>query len=87
MALIPHQVGVALKRKPASKDEKAPPWLSIVDGFYRLPEPSSGGGTVAPPACHRVLAAAPASLAALHGDGQNGSRLATTPDVHDSPSS
>jgi len=54
--------------------------LSTAGSFSQLPELPSAAGSVTPAACLLVLAVAPASPAAKHGDGQHGRRLATTPD-------
>jgi hypothetical protein len=76
----PHSASMPLKRKAAAKGKRALRAPSIVDGFCQLPELPFSVGSVVPPACHLVLVAAPASPAARHGDGHNGSRPATTPD-------
>src|SRR5215467_9220465 len=78
MTLLAHQVCLALKRKPAARGTRAPPEPSIVGWFCRLPEPSSGVGSVAPGVCLLALVTARASLAARHGDVQSDSRRATT---------
>src|SRR5690348_13887195 len=70
-----------LKRKRAARGTRAPPWLSIVGSFSPLPELSYAAGTVAPPGCPLVLAAARASPKAWRGDVQSGNRLATIPGV------
>jgi len=53
---------------------------SIVDWFSLLPWLASVVGIAAPIDCPLVLAAARALPAAIREDGQNDSRLATTPD-------
>ena len=59
---------------------RAPRWPSIVGWFSPPPSQESVAGSVAPLACHFVLAAARELPATLREDGQNDSRLATTPD-------
>jgi hypothetical protein len=59
---------------------KVPRAPSIVGSFSPQPELPSAGESVALDGCLLVLAAAPASPAARHGDAQNGRRPATTPD-------
>jgi len=54
---------------------------SIVGWFFPLPWLGYVAGSVASLACHLALVAARAPLVALHGDAQNDSRLATTPDA------
>src|SRR5215831_9651473 len=78
MTLLPHQAFVALKRELAARGTRAPPELSIVDGFCRQPSPVYAADSVAPAACPLVLAAARASPAALHEDAHNETRRATT---------
>src|SRR6516225_4754352 len=68
MTLLPHQAFVALKRELAARGKRAPPELSIVDGFCRQPSPVSGADSVGPAACLLVRAAARASPAALRED-------------------
>src|SRR2546421_10545414 len=69
-----------LKPKPAARGTRAPPWLSIVGSFFPPPSLEYVVDSVAPAVCHLALVAAPAPRAAKHGDAQNGSRHATTPD-------
>ena len=59
--------------------KRAPPSLSIVGWFFRLPWLEYAAGSVAPDVCLLVLEAARVPLEAMHGDAQNGSRLATIP--------
>src|SRR5215472_13812812 len=80
MTLLPHQAFVALKRERAARGKRAPPELSIVDGFCRQPSPVYGADSVGQAACPLVLAAAGASPAALRGDARSDSTHATTPD-------
>src|SRR5947199_3984443 len=80
MTLLPHQAFVALKRELAARGKRAPPELSIVDGFCRQPSPVYGADSAGPAACPLVLAAARASPAALRQDAQNDNRRATTRD-------
>jgi len=63
----------------AAKDNRALPVLSTVGWFFPLPELPYTGGIVAPAVCHLVLEAARALPAAMHGDAQNESKLATIP--------
>ena len=74
------QACVEFKRKPVARDTRAPRAPSIVGQFCRQPSQESVDGSVAPPVCPLVLAAAQASSAARHGDGQSDSRRATTPE-------
>ena len=60
--------------------ERAPRAPSIVDVFSLLPSLAYAGGIVAPDVCPLVLVAVRVPLAALHGDVQSDSRLATTRD-------
>src|SRR5215472_11518272 len=80
MTLLPHQAFVALKRERAARGKRAPPELSIVDGFCRQPSPVYGADSVGPAACPLVLAAAGASPAAPRADARSDSTHATTPD-------
>ncbi len=75
-----HLISLALKGKRSARGERAPRALSIVDGFCRLPSLEFAAGSVEPAGCPLVLVAGPVPLAVLHGDAQNGSRRATTPD-------
>jgi hypothetical protein len=81
--MTPHQhlAQPTFKRKPAAMGKKAPRAPSIVGSFSPQPWRESAGDSVAPSVCPLVLAAAQASPAAMHGDAQNGSRLATVPGV------
>jgi hypothetical protein len=69
-----------LKRNLAARGRRAPPWLSIVGWFCRLPWQVSVADSVAPAVCHLALVAARALLAVIRVDAQNGSRHATIPD-------
>ncbi len=62
---------------PAAKDNRALLVLSTVGWFFPLPSLGYVAGIVAPEVCHLVLAAARALPAAMHGDVQNDSTLAT----------
>src|SRR5262249_43271644 len=66
------------KRKRAARDERAPPWLSIVGWFCQLPWQESGASNVAPGGCPLVVVAARGLPATIPADGQNDSRHATT---------
>src|SRR5215469_5562711 len=66
----PHLACEPLKRKPLARGNRVLPLPSIVDGPSQLPSPVFAAGSVALAACLLVLAAARASLAARHGDGQ-----------------
>ena len=65
---------------PAAKDNRALPALSTVGWFFPLPSLEYTAGSVAPDVCHLVLEAARAPPGVMHGDAQNDSKLATTPD-------
>src|SRR5579864_8944682 len=80
MTLQPALATMALKRKPAARGTRAHPLLSTVGSFSLLPSPEFAGDSVVQDACPLVLAAAQASPAAIHEDGQNESRRATTRD-------
>jgi hypothetical protein len=80
MTLHPHLASVALKRNLAARGRRAPPWLSIVGWFCRLPWQVSVADSVAPAVCHLARVAARALLAVIRVDAQNGSRHATIPD-------
>ena len=67
-------------RASAIRDSTALPAPSIVGWFCRLPWREYASGSVAPPSCHLVRAAAPGPLAVQHEGVRNGSRLATIPD-------
>ncbi len=68
-----------LRMAPAAKDNRALLVLSTVGWFFPLPSLGYTAGIVAPEVCHLVLAAARALPAAMHGDAQNDSKLATIP--------
>jgi hypothetical protein len=66
-----------LHMAPAAKDNRALLVLSTVGWFFPLPELRYAAGSVAPEVCYLVLAAARALPAAMRGDAQNESKLAT----------
>jgi hypothetical protein len=80
MTLHPHLASVALKRNLAARGRRAPPWLSIVGWFCRLPWQVSGADSVAPAVCHLALVAARAPPAVSGEDAQSDSKHATIPD-------
>jgi hypothetical protein len=75
MTMHPHLASVALKRNLAARGRRAPPWLSIVGWFCRLPWQESGADSVAPAVCHLALVAARALLAVIRVDAQNGAAI------------
>ena len=68
MTLHPPLTSLPLKRKPLATGKRAPRAPSIVEWFCRMPWLGYAAGSVAPPACHLVLAAARASPAVIHED-------------------
>src|SRR5690348_9501805 len=80
MTDLPHLVCKALKWKLAAMGKQAPRALSIAGWFCRRPSLVYVVGSVEPGVCHYVREAARGSPVARHGDGQNGSRRATTRD-------
>jgi hypothetical protein len=62
------------------KEETALPARSTVGWFFPLPSLAYAAGNVAPDVCPLVLVAARVPFAALHGDAQSDSKLATTRD-------
>src|SRR5438105_15819587 len=64
----------------AAKESTGLRALTTVGWFSLLPELPCAGGLVAPDVCPLVLGAARGLPAAMHGDAQNGRRLATTRD-------
>ena len=67
-------------KAPAIRGGTKLPAPSIVEWFSPSPWRESVAGSVGPDGCPLVRVDAPVACAALHGDAQNGSRLATTPD-------
>jgi len=74
-----HLISLAFKQQPAAKGKRALRAPSIVGWSSRLPSPVFAADSVAPPACHLVLAAAQASPEVIHGGAQSGNRRATIP--------
>jgi len=63
----------------AEADNRGLPPLSTVGSFCPLPELPYAGDSVVPDVCLLALEALQRPLAAIHGDAQNDTTLATTP--------